>query len=128
MSAATTASAAAEQIKKLLDYGSYSEDLYHLIAVAIRADEIQSSGADPEDCIWDDDDLKPFYEALGDDFKQIDSEARAICAAKRLCRTLQREEADRTDDDVTTLDCSTEETQLRRMLDIFGWGFPPAKR
>jgi len=127
MTKAIATASAAEEIKKLLDDDNLRDSIARLIAVAIRADEIHCSGADPEDCIWDDEDLNPLYKSLGDDFDQIDSEARSINAAKRLCRALQKEESEQGEDDVTTLQCSAIEGYLHRMLDIFGWGFPYPK-
>ncbi len=121
----TTTWTPTDAIKHILDnepctIGNVTND----VAVALRLAELEAAGADPEDCIWDDQDLMPLWEALRhDSFREVDSRARALLAAVTLCRALQREEREAGEAEATTLECSGESDYLRRLLSIFSDGY-----
>jgi len=105
---------------ELLCDGSFN----HAAAVGIYFCHLEESITHPHDCAWPDGRLSQLEEALGANLQAVESEARALFAAKCLCRVLQRERALAGPDDVTTIECSSEMEELEALIDAFGWGFP----
>lgn len=116
----TTTTASGDALLDLLSDGSFNR----AAAVGVLLQHLEENIAHPHDSTWPDDTLRPLEDALGDDLEQVVKEARALFAAKKLCRALQQEELEAGADDVTTIECSSQQDELEGLLDAFRGGFP----
>lgn len=105
-----------------------SDEIARACAVGLQLWFLENNVLDPEDCYWRDDTFDEFHHAIDKPGPFVEQEARALFAAKKLCRALQREESQSGPDEATTLDCSEQCDELQRLLGIFGWGFPLATK
>ena len=96
-------------------------------AVGLRLEHLEATDHDPDVRILPEETTAVSDEEFLHRVSSIDGEARALLAAKHICRILQQEESTHSGS-VSILDSSEHSEELRRLLGVFDTAFPVPQR